>query len=321
MLQHLEQRCIGETRRVVAENGAVVELHLVRDADPLPFGHVTQAIVRDKVGGRLKVDCKGEAAWLIGNLHHPLGATLWVQVVRAPVAEPGQIKIAHVIAPPGQPDIEPVLQFVHDFPDSFEIDAWCERAISGHIPFAGGSLALERTRAGLVIDVDGTGSAIDINITAAQTIAAVLRLFQVGGMVMVDFVTPDNRSARLAIDTALDAALRRDPRRFERTAMNGFGMVQIVRSKCGPSLIDQLCGTRRHAPSHETQALALLQTAARSKGAGLRTLTARREIIDYINRWPLYMDELRKTIGADIALIIHEAALPHVPAHVHVMPV
>jgi ribonuclease G len=318
-MQWLEQKRIGETLRAGVEDSALVELHLVRASDPLPFGTRTEAIVRSKAGARLGVDCDGVEAWLIGSPQHPIGARLSAQVVRAAIPEPGQIKRAHLAEHRGPSAVPPDAQNVQDFSDAFEIEDWCDRAISGTILFGGGSLSLERTRAGLVIDVDGTGEALALNIAAAQKIASVLRLFQVGGMVLVDFVTLDNRSQRLALDAALDAALKKDPRAFERTAINGFGLVQIVRAKKAPSLMDILCGTRRHAPNIETLALRLLNEAARSKGAGTRTLTARAEIIDYITCWPHYVDALRAAVAANVALRIS----PDAPGHgfVHVLPV
>ncbi len=319
MPECLAVRHIGETFRAVSEAGALVELHLARDHDPLPFGSAHEAIVRSKHGARLRVDCNGVDAWLIGSPQHPIGTRLQVQVVRAPMAEPGQIKLAHVIEHRGLAvaPLEP--HFVTNFPHSFEIEDWCDRAITGHIPFQGGSLSLERTRAGLVIDVDGSSDSHALNLAAAKKIAAVLRLFQVGGMVMVDFITPENRRLRLEIDAALDAALKFDPRPFERTAINGFGMVQIVRARKGPSLIDQLCGIRRHAPSIETRALRLLQEATRSIGAGPRILTAHPMLIDWIEKRPSLLNELRSHIGADVQLMADEAAPRH--GHVHVRPV
>jgi ribonuclease G len=315
----LATRRIGETLIAHVEDGALVELHLRRDHDPLPFGHVTEAIVREKVGTRLRVDCNGTEAWLIGSAQHPLGTRLRVRVVRAPTPEPGQIKRAHVVEHFGLAEAVAALAFVSDLPDDFEIEAWCDIAISGHVPFAGGSLSLERTRAGLVIDVDGSGPALEINVNAARKIAQILRLFQVGGMVMVDFITAENRRDRLELDAALDAALKKDPRAFERTAINGFGMVQIVRAKRGASLIDQYCGIRRHAPSVETQALALLHAAARSLGAGPRTLVARREILDTLEKWPVLLDELRAKLGADVKMAADDTIRGH--GHVHVQPV
>jgi ribonuclease G len=318
-MQWLEQRRIGETLRAGVEDGALVELHLARASDPLPFGAVTEAIVLGKNGARSRVECQDSDAWLIGSPQHPIGKKLPVQVVRAATPEPGQIKRAHVVEHRGLVQVPIEAQNVQDFPDSFEVEEWIDRAVSGTVLFGGGSLSLERTRAGLVIDVDGTGGTQALNIAAAQSIAAVLRLFQLGGMVMVDFITADNRRDRLELDAALDAALRKDPRPFERTAINGFGMVQIVRAKRGPSLIDQLCGTRRHAPSLETQSLRLLNDAVCSKGAGLRTLVARAEIIDQIAKWPQHLAALRLDVAADVVLTVDGDAPGH--GFVHVTPV
>ncbi len=318
-MQWLEQRRIGETLRAGVELDALVELRLLRDSDPLPYGSLHEAIVLGKNGARLRVACNGVDAWLIGSPQHALGHKLPVQVVRAAIPEPGQLKRAHVVEHCGLAMVKPDADIMQDFPEHFDIEEWLDRAISGTIAFEGGSLSLERTRAGLVIDVDGSGPINDINIAAARKIAFVLRLFQVGGMVMVDFVTPDNRGARQALDAALDVVLKQDPRPFERTATNGFGMVQIVRAKRGPSLIDILCGTRHHAPSFETQSLQLLEDAARSKGAGPRTLVAKAAIIAWIEKSPSLLDELQARIAASVQLRSDESVPGY--GHVQVRPV
>jgi ribonuclease G len=315
----LEQRRIGETLRLLADGDSLLEIHLQRDADPLPLGWTGEAIVRERIGARQQVEASQQMAWLIGSPALPLGTRLTVTVSCESVAEPGRIKPAHVTAlrapvlPPAPVPVRPVA----DVPEPLQLEAWLDRAVSGHIPFAGGALSLERTRAGLVIDVDGTGETEAINEAAAQAIGKVLRLFQVGGMVLIDFISLDSKAARRRIDDALETALVTDPRPAERTAMNGFGLVQIVRPKHGPSLIDRLRGARHQGLSLESDAHALLWSAARSQGAGVRTLTARPAHIDFIEAAPALITQLRLRLGSDVQLVRDASVMA---GHVHVRP-
>ena len=86
---------------------------------------------------------------------------------------------------------------------------------------------------------------------------------------MIDFIGMENKSARLAVAAGFDEASTTDPRGFERTSINGYGLMQVIRAKPGPSILDTLFGTRRVSLSDETLILALLRAASRTSGAGV----------------------------------------------------
>jgi ribonuclease G len=316
MADWLEQRRIGETLRVLVDGDRALELHLRRDADPLPLGWTGEAIVRSHAGNRALVACGGDEAWLTGNPRLPVGSRLMVRVIRAPIAEPGALKRAHVVPAGEAPasDVPATARRVEYFDDSL-----LEQATSSLLPFGDLLLSLERCRAGLVIDIDGQGDLVDLSVRASAHIARQLRLYQVGGTVLIDYPSLNSKAQRAQVDAALADALAADPRPVERTAMNGFGLVQLVRPRPGPSLIDQLCGTRREGPSLETQMHALLWDAARSQGAGVRTLTAKPSLISRLEARRELMDELEQRIAAPVQLIADASAPGH--GHVHVRPV
>jgi ribonuclease G len=322
MRKMLSQRLPGETRLAVLDDGRLAELHLLRDHDRLAFGTCHEAITREKIHGRWRAEIAGETIWLLGHLGPHSGTRVPVRIVRAPIAEPGNHKPAHAVEQRTPAElVSPWADAtaVRHFPDDLGVDDLLDRAVSGLFPFAGGQLSLERTRAALVIDVDGTGVPLDLNRQAAAEIARLLRLFQVGGMVLVDFAGLANRSQRLELDAALATALKADPRATECTAINGFGLVQIVRPRTGPSVIDQLCGTRRNQTSTDTDALRLLADAARSQGAGPRTITATPAVIARLKDWPEAMAEAQRAAGALIGMVSDPAVAGY--GHVHVKPV
>lgn len=330
MRRVLRERWPGETRWVVVEQDRPVEIHLHRDHERLRLGSCHPARVLSLEDGRYRMACDAQEAWLknvgpTAQTHHPIGSLYTVRVVREEIAEPGHKKRAHVaiLSAGHRPDstAQEVLDDlgpgeVCDAHDRLLMDEWLECAISGDIPFPGGRLSVERTRGGVMIDVDGHGDSLTLNQAAAQMIAYILRLFQIGGKTIVDFVSLTNKAQRRCVDAQLRQSLAADPRPAECTAMNGYGTVEIIRARTKPSVIDHMCGTRRHAPSPETEALQMLRWAVQSQGIGLRSIYAPARVVDVVSLWPEALREAEHILGAPIALVVHTAT----PAHVHVLP-
>lgn len=190
-----------------------------------------------------------------------------------------------------------------------------EAAVLGEFALANGTLSIERTRAMTVIDIDGGGDPLALNLAAAAEIPRLLRLFDIGGPVGIDFLTLSDRKARAAVDAALGEACEAlGP--HKRTAMNGFGFVQIVRQRSGPSIPELLCTTTPGRLSLESRAIALLRAAGRSQGHGPRQLVGAPTVIDIILQWPEETSALRHALGAEIELVADPAAIGY--GHVHV---
>ena len=98
---------------------------------------------------------------------------------------------------------------------------------------------------------------------------------------------------RTRLGDILDAAL---PPPFERTAVNGFGFVQIVRPGCG---------RRWSSGVHDrvaTAALTLLRHAERAPGPGSRVLTAAPAVVEWLAAMPALTAELERRCGAPVRL-------------------
>src|SRR3546814_16390601 len=106
----------------------------------------------------------------------------------------------------------------------------------------------------LLIDIDGEGHALALAQAGAREAAALIRRCDIGGSIGIDFPSVPDRAGRQAIDAAIDAAL---PQPFERTAVNGFGFMQIIRRTETTTLTGQI----RLQPNATTAALLLLQGA------------------------------------------------------------
>lgn len=189
-----------------------------------------------------------------------------------------------------------------------------EAAVLGEFAVAGGVLSIERSRAMTVIDIDGSGDPLALNLAGAREIGRLLRLFDIGGPVGIDFVTLPGRLARSAVDAALGhACAALGP--HKRTAMNGFGFAQIVRPRPGPSIPEIVCTTTPGRLSLESRAIALLREAGRSQGHGPRRLIAPPAVIALVRQWPDELGALQTSLGAAIELVADPAAIGY--GHVH----
>ena len=112
---------------------------------------------------------------------------------------------------------------------------------------SGGSLIIESTEALTVIDVN-TGrnlgqttlkdTIFQNNMEAAEEIARQLRLRDIGGIIVIDFVDMDDQSQRKKMMKAFREALSRDKTRFFVIDMSDLGLVQMTRKRIGEGLVE-----------------------------------------------------------------------------------
>ena len=231
------------------------------------------------------------------------GASVRVAITRGTIAERGRLKLAHGRltdeAPRPAPSLAESLEaeghrteIVRRFPDG----GWEEliaEACEREVPFAGGSLLLAPTPAMVLIDVDGALPPRELALAAVPVIAATLRRLDVGGMVGIDFPTLQAKADRKMVDEALDAALAGWP--HERTAMNGFGFVQLVARLERPSLL--------HLATHRRGGLAarqLLRRAEAIEEPGALLLTCNPAIKAKLREE--WLDQLARRTGREVRL-------------------
>ncbi len=317
----------GEHRAALVEDGQIVEIHIQRDG-PFAVGEVGTARIdsKTKAGAYLTTD-DGREMLVRRGVAPPEGSKAIYHITRAAIAEPGLIKLAEARLIDELPSPMPTAESLWevrlqatgaemrrdgDISDSFEL------ALSGASQAGGATISFQRTKAGLIFDVDGTGDPVAINIAAAKEIARLLRLYQVGAMVMIDFIAVESKQDRQAIADAFRDASGVDPRPFESTAVNGFGMMQVVRARPRPSVFDMLFGTRIASLSDETQALWLLRDASKSIGFGIRTITAPVAVATLLSapEWQHKRQICERMTGAGLAIVADAAMSGY--GHVHV---
>ncbi len=105
----------------------------------------------------------------------------------------------------------------------------------------GGRVIIEQTAACVAIDVDGGGrGALDVDLDAAAEIGRQVRLRNLGGTLIVDFVDLPTKPQRQRLDEALRRAFKHDPLPVQIYPMSPLGIVQIGRAKRGGSMLDPL---------------------------------------------------------------------------------
>ncbi len=317
----------GERRAALVENGRIVEIHIQRDALWALGECGVGRIERKTPSGTYVVTDDGQALLLRSKTKEPEGARVHFEVTREAISEPGRIKPPEIMlrdsAPPAPLISKDALWEARlaslgpsvinaSIADGFDV------AMAGQSQLGDVTISFQRTKAGLVFDIDGIGDAFAINMVAATEIARLLRLYQVGAMVLIDFVSMESKAQRTQIAEAFDAASVLDPRPFERTAINGYGMMQVVRARPRPSVLDQLFGTRIAALSDETQAYWLLRAVAESHGFGVRSVTARPEVATLLQSegWAAWRAAAVRLAGADMPVVADEKATGY--GHVHV---
>ena len=114
---------------------------------------------------------------------------------------------------------------------------------------SGGSLIIEHTEALTVIDVNtgrnvGKSSLNETlfqnNLEAATEIAKQLRLRDIGGIIVVDFVDMDDKQQREQLMSTLNEALARDKTRTATEPISDMGIVQMTRMRTGEGLLESM---------------------------------------------------------------------------------
>lgn len=312
MAEWLYEDGIGERRAALVEDGEIIEARIERDGEGPRVGAVVQArLVEAGRGARVTLDLPGEPQATLASVPPgtSIGARLNVEIVRMALSERGRDKPARAritdAAPTDGPDLRariaasgwPVAEVSQTGPDRLEDAGWSElidRVRTGHVPFSGGALWVDATPAMLLIDIDGEGDAFVLAKAGGAAALRLVRCCDVGGSIGIDFPSLAGRAERQAIDALVDELL---PQPFERTAINGFGFLQIIRRRERPSLIEQV----RFDPV-ATDAALLLRQAERAWGVGALQLAARPAVADHIAAHPRWIAELQRRTGRPVEL-------------------
>ncbi len=252
MAEWLYEAGIGENRAALVARGSIWKARIELEGTGPRAGAVREARLIDKAAKLVALDGGGEALCDHIPASVTQGARLRVKIVREAIPEPGRAKLPKAV-PSDEPLGDgpslldriaatgyPVRTLRAHEPDALEEAGWSEvleEAMTGEIAFPGGALRLSPTPAMALFDVDGSGPLEPLAVAAAHAVARAIERHGIAGSIGIDFPTLAGKAARQAVAEAIDAAL---PQPFERTAVNGFGFLQIVRPRVRPSLPERL---------------------------------------------------------------------------------
>ncbi|MDR4515282.1 Rne/Rng family ribonuclease [Nitrosomonas sp.] len=157
------------------------------------------------------------------------------------------------------------LKYYHDdvpLFSRFQIEHQIETAYSRQVTLpSGGSIVLDHTEALVSIDVNSARAirgadiehtALNTNLEAADEIARQLRLRDLGGLIVIDFIDMDASRNQREVEARLHEALRQDRARVQVGRISRFGLLELSRQRLRPSLGESnyTACTRCHGTGH-----------------------------------------------------------------------
>jgi ribonuclease G len=137
--------------------------------------------------------------------------------------------------------------------DLHRVEDEIEKALARRVDLkSGGYLIVDQTEAMTTIDVNTGGfvggrsfddTIFKTNLEAAQVIARQLRLRNLGGIIVIDFIDMENADHRNAVLAELNRALERDRTRLTVNGFTQLGLVEMTRKRTRESLAHVLCET------------------------------------------------------------------------------
>jgi ribonuclease E len=184
----------------------------------------------------------------------------------------------------------------------YKLDEEIAKMYRREVPLkTGGSIVIDQTEALVAIDVnsgsfraDGTAedSAYQMNVLAAKEIARQIRLRDLGGVIVNDFIDMRKEKHRRGVERALRDAVKRDRARTKILRTSPFGLVEMTRQRIRPSLKRSVatdcpyCGGTGLVKKPESMAievLRLLIVAAQNPEIKQVTVTVSPEVADHLN--------------------------------------
>ncbi|MDR3087031.1 MAG: Rne/Rng family ribonuclease, partial [Azoarcus sp.] len=157
----------------------------------------------------------------------------------------------------------------------FQIEHQIESAYSRQVTLpSGGAVVIDHTEALVAVDVnsgratkgaDIEETALRTNLEAAEEIARQLRLRDLGGLIVIDFIDMESAKSQREVENRLRDALRYDRARVQTGKISRFGLLELSRQRLRPTLAETSyitcprCTGTGHIRSTESSALHILR--------------------------------------------------------------
>ncbi len=179
------------------------------------------------------------------------------------------------------PGYQDRLHFYHETRPLFErhgVEDEVSRALQSVVALkSGGSLVIEQTEAMISVDVNTGGflgghsleeTVFRANMEAAAAIPRQLRLRNLGGIIVIDFIDMEDEEHQRQVLRALEKAVELDPARTRLEGFSSLGLVQMSRKRTRESLAQSMC-----APCDNCSGLGLVRTPESTSIAVMRALS------------------------------------------------
>ncbi len=213
----------------------------------------------------------------------------------------------------------------------FQIESQIDTAYQREVRLpSGGAIVIDPTEALTSIDVNSAKAtrggdieetALQTNIEAAEEIARQLRLRDVGGLVVIDFIDMTPLKNQREIENRMRDAVRQDRARIQFSRISRFGLLEMSRQRLRPSLEESssyvcpMCngqGTCRDTSSLALSILRLVEEEAHKENLGTVTATASVEVATFmLNEKRAQLAEIEKRNNITITVIPNKFYMPH----------
>ena len=215
---------------------------------------------------------------------------------------------------------------------AYQIEGQIESAFQREVNLpSGGAIVIDHTEALISIDINSAratkGSDIEetatnTNLEAADEIARQLRLRDLGGLVVIDFIDMMANKNQRAIENRLREALKMDRARVQIGRISRFGLLEMSRQRLRPSLgeaTQNVCpqcngyGTIRNIESLSLSLLRIAEEEALKEHTGRVIIQVPVEVSTYIfNEKRKVLIEIESRTGVEISFIANKSMiLPH----------
>jgi ribonuclease E len=190
---------------------------------------------------------------------------------------------------------------------------------------SGGYLVINPTEALVSIDINSGRStrehnieqtAYNTNIEAAHEIARQLRLRDMAGLVVIDFIDMESNGHIRKVEKAMKEALRNDRARIQVGRISSFGLMEMSRQRLRTGVLEastHACphcegtGLMRTASSSALSALRMLEEeAARGRGSLIRLRAGREAVVYLLNKKRDEIVAVEQRYGVTIEVLIEE---------------
>lgn len=189
---------------------------------------------------------------------------------------------------------------------------------------SGGYIVINPTEALVSIDVNSgraTGernieeTATKTNIEAAQEISRQLRLRDLAGLVVIDFIDMFESRNRRAVEKALKEALRTDRAKIQLGRISPFGLLEMSRQRLRPSISESTtmpcphCGGRGHVRSDESLSIQIIRMLEKEASTGnwhtLRVSVPENIALHMLNTKRAALDKIESTYSVSLQILVN----------------